>query len=175
MTSRNVEDFAREIHGLAVEKGWWDEKRPLEDATVMIHCELSEAVEEYRNGHGFTEIYYNDDGKPEGVPVELADAVIRLLDAAVEYAPHYMEPRLRDELPEAFGVFIERCHDLVSCIARGGDTTTQHFRLQDRTYMRLIGLIEAWFETNGMDLWRVCRMKHEYNKTRPYRHGGKRM
>lgn len=174
MTSNAIEDFAHEIHTLAVEKGWWSEKRPLEDATVMIHCELSEAVEEYRNGHGLTEIYYNDDGKPEGVPVELADAVIRTLDTAVKYNPYYLESRLLDELPDTFSVFIERCHTLICCIS-DSYSLTRLLRLPTTNYARLIGLIEAWFEANGMDLWRVCRMKHEYNKTRPYRHGNKRM
>lgn len=45
--------------------------------------ELSEAVEEIRAGHGVTE-KYEKDGKPEGFPIELADAVIRILDLAEE-------------------------------------------------------------------------------------------
>lgn len=42
--------------------------------------ELSEAVEELRNGHAPGEIYYGPDGKPEGFPVEIADCIIRLGD-----------------------------------------------------------------------------------------------
>ena len=38
--------------------------------------------EEWRNGHDVTENYFNESkpDKPEGVPTELADVVIRILD-----------------------------------------------------------------------------------------------
>lgn len=42
--------------------------------------ELSEAVEEIRNGNDVSHIYYSEGGKPEGFPVEVADAIIRLGD-----------------------------------------------------------------------------------------------
>ena len=48
---------------------------------MLIVTELAEAVEELRDGRGITETYERD-GKPEGFPVELADAVIRALDLA---------------------------------------------------------------------------------------------
>lgn len=47
-----------------------------------MHSELSEALEEIRNGHAVTEIYYGKEGKPEGVPVEFADAIIRICESA---------------------------------------------------------------------------------------------
>lgn len=43
---------------------------------ALIHAEVSEVLEEFRAGHKATETYYAEDGKPEGVPSELADAVI---------------------------------------------------------------------------------------------------
>ena len=78
---------------------------------ALIHSEVSEALEEYRNGHGATEIYFSDNGKPKGIPTELADVIIRVLDYC-GYA--------------------------------------------------------------GIDIDAAISQKHEYNKSRPYRHGGKK-
>lgn len=50
---------------------------------ALITTEVSEAIEEIRNGHYPNETYFGPDGKkPEGVPSELADVVIRAYDVA---------------------------------------------------------------------------------------------
>lgn len=68
------------IGEINVEKGWRSlERRPAE-ILALVHSEVSEALEEIRNGHEPTDIYFGDKGKPEGYLVELADAVIRILD-----------------------------------------------------------------------------------------------
>jgi hypothetical protein len=61
--------------------GFHDVGRSFGDVVALIHSELSEALEEFREGRGEGETYYRN-GKPEGVGVEMADAVIRIMDWA---------------------------------------------------------------------------------------------
>lgn len=74
------------VHHLARDKGWWDdEDRSFAEQVLNMQAELSEAWEEWRAGHDMTEVYYGPDGKPEGISVELADTVIRILDTCERY------------------------------------------------------------------------------------------
>lgn len=56
------------------------EKATLERKLLLVIGEIVEAHEELRSNHSPTEVYFSDGNKPEGFPVEIADAVIRLLD-----------------------------------------------------------------------------------------------
>ena len=68
-----------DVYKNAVEHGWWDEPRAFSEIIALCHSELSEALEESRNGKKPNEIYYLN-GKPEGIPIELADCIIRIFD-----------------------------------------------------------------------------------------------
>lgn len=104
----NLNEWAKAIHENAKDHGWWDNERSFAEVVALCHSELSEALEEDRKGNGL-KIYYREDGKPEGLPVEMADCLIRILD---------------------------------------------------------------WFGLHPeIDVEGIVAMKHEFNKTRPYKHG----
>lgn len=75
-----------EAHVNARNKGWYDDG-PRETGTLLalVHSELSEALEEVRDGVPLDEIRYAPNGKPEGFVVELADAIIRIADMCGYY------------------------------------------------------------------------------------------
>lgn len=53
----------------------------------LITTEVAEAIEEVRHGHAMNEVYYSGEtNKPEGVPSELADSMIRIFDIANAYS-----------------------------------------------------------------------------------------
>jgi NTP pyrophosphatase (non-canonical NTP hydrolase) len=81
---RKMNSLQRMVHALAIEKGWWPADEPINigERLLLVSSEITEAFEEYREGKGLTLIYEEPDGKPCGFPIELADAVIRLLDLA---------------------------------------------------------------------------------------------
>lgn len=105
-----INKLCQDAHSISREKGWYSEgERNVGELIALIHSELSEALEEFRNGHKATEVYYPKPPeqdildelladkiitqaefdkmggepklpKPEGVPIEIADAVIRIAD-----------------------------------------------------------------------------------------------
>ena len=88
------------IHETAVSKGWWDEERNTGEILCLIHSEVSEALEAYRDPkHDITEIWTELDGngvvKPEGFTVELADVLIRILDVVQHHELPFTEALLQ--------------------------------------------------------------------------------
>ena len=106
-----VNEFAKEVHENAVAHGWWETARSFPEVAALIHSEVSEALEVCEFEGACDKDEKTGTCKPEGVAVELCDAIIRILD--------YL------------------------------------------AYM-------------GVDVEAVLMAKHEYNKGREYRHGGKR-
>ena len=108
-----INEVVHQAYQTAKEKGWHDEPKSFGDDMALIHSEVSEALEAFRdNGQPTLMWYVGDDSKPEGVPSELADIVIRVADVCGKY---------------------------------------------------------------GIDLESAIETKMAFNKTRPFRHGGKKL
>jgi NTP pyrophosphatase (non-canonical NTP hydrolase) len=123
----NLNNLIKEACEIAKEKGWHDKPVEFAEYIANIYAEISEAWEEWRNNYALNEIYavtnteciIRNTGdikhrgyKPCGIPIELADVVIRICDM---------------------------CGNL------------------------------------GIDLEQAIELKMAYNRTRPYRHNGKRV
>lgn len=67
-----IDQLVREAHGTALDKGWWIFPRTDLEIHALIHSEISEATEAFR------------DGKENLQVEELADAVIRIADLCGE-------------------------------------------------------------------------------------------
>jgi NTP pyrophosphatase (non-canonical NTP hydrolase) len=104
-----IRKLQKRAHATATEKGWWEDRDPEDEQTVLaclalVHSEISEAVEAVRDEGVHSRVEYIIDNKPLGLAVELADAVIRIadlceaigidLDDAIEAKMEYNETRL---------------------------------------------------------------------------------
>lgn len=85
MTS--LDQWAENINAWAETKGWNEEMPSQAEWIALAHSELSEALEAHRDGTGVGMVYV--DGKPEGVAVEYADCIIRILHW---FARHDLSP-----------------------------------------------------------------------------------
>lgn len=80
----DIKEASIAIHKTAVEHGWWENgDRNIGEVLMLIVTEASEAFEHYRHGQDINEVFYHGaDDKPDGMPIELADIIIRVLDFA---------------------------------------------------------------------------------------------
>lgn len=80
-TYPELNQLAKEMLRIAEDHGFTvkPEDAGIDRALLLIISEICEGNEELRDGRGVNEIYYREiDGKPEGFPIEIADALIRL-------------------------------------------------------------------------------------------------
>ena len=183
----DLKALQREAHAIAKEHGWYDTERSFGDLIALVHSELSRALEAYRE-HGDVKQHLDYRWAPyghpslNGVPYELADVVIRVADMAEWYeenlAPYVSEFDRRggqlayEGLAQTFGEWVVVLHMTLS------DACTAWYVREDRclwfnALARAVALTYHMAAHYGIDLDAAIEAKMQYNRTRPYRHGGK--
>lgn len=199
-----LNEFAKEVHANAVAHGWWDTERDPAEIIALIHSEWSEALEEYRAGrpmvwyacgeqpNGNGEICNPQDEydctnygresecryrgkKPEGVAVELIDGCIRILDFAAHEKVSLKFENIEELFPN-FPTQITALHYYTSSVMNyvGSNGKLKAPNRIPELLGEMIDNVFKYIRTQGIDPEKIMLEKHEYNKTRPYRHGGKK-
>ena len=87
-----INELCEQAHAIAKLKGWWDEERNVGELMMLMVSDVAEAFEHYRDGRTINSHFesggskWTKDGwvnytdKPDGIPIELADVVIRIAD-----------------------------------------------------------------------------------------------
>lgn len=192
----NLNALRDEVFEINKVNGWHEEKRSFGELIALVHSEVSEALEDYRNGKAVNEVWYEykykgvtikecvssvieDDrnevlGKPCGIPSELADIVIRILDICGLYKwdveeTHEHSIGERELKGKTFLESISEIHLELSQAYIYRDAADSALDCLDST----IQIIEYICRQSDIDLKSIIRQKLEYNKTRGYKHGGK--
>ena len=89
--AKGLNDYVDDVSAWCERKGWREDvrsERPNSagDLLMLVVTELAEALEEVRDHHGLNEVCHVEDKhgrqRPGGVPIELADVLIRIFDIA---------------------------------------------------------------------------------------------
>lgn len=216
-TKSSIRELCERSHTISKEKGWLDgSARPVHLIVSLFQSELFEAFEDWRGNHRLDEVYYEQKGpenrvfsakeveawdprdrhqlKPCGIPIELADFVIRIAQhcgtenidiekAVLEMGDFVNRGNIESDYAKWMAWMNVTCsliilstspayssavHPVASNFVEGRQPTAENL-------LALLFLSTfAFADHHGIDLWSAINEKEAFNRTRPHRHGGKK-
>jgi NTP pyrophosphatase (non-canonical NTP hydrolase) len=177
--TKTFAEMAAEVEAYCRDKGWYDQEVPFFTAMALLHEEIAEAGHAWRD-NGLKDMTPHSgepekNCKPEGVGSEFADILIRLLDDDTRYDLDLplISHRTRG-IPRVTGEFMIDVNMLHGLVARASMEWSDHPSFSAINLAGLLGFLELLCERYGIDLRAEYERKMRYNRTRPYRHGGRR-
>jgi hypothetical protein len=182
-----LRELTGQIREINVEKGWRAEKVTWGDLVALLHSEIGEMMDAWRRWGllDATRPVGEMPPKPEGVGSETADVVIRFLDMCDLY-PAVVEDTFLDfdlldiapqlpplGAPSTFGGWNAWLNRQASKLYPStADEPGLAASLHAVPFLRAV---VAFAEDYNINLAAEVDRKIAYNRTRPYRHGGKRL
>jgi len=167
MTKLDLNELAHQIHQQNVDLGWWDEPREAGTLLMLVVSEIAEAMEGERK-----DLMDNHLTHRKMAEVELADAVIRLLDIAGYYnltlSFNFNENNLNQELNflgKKKGSQLLAIVDIITLAAYGSLSISQ--ASSNMAISEAIEFIYYYASLYNYDIDSAMLEKIEYNRTRP--------
>lgn len=194
----DIRELCKTSHEIAKTAGWLDHPRSNADIINLFVSEISEALEDYRAHRGVNEVYYEYKGqkftkeerdrsveppakdfKPCGIPIELADLIIRICefmgtngktpDFAAVYRSLGFQPK---DLYEPSVAGVDR---FLFTLTNACVSAWHEKELYLTPLAGAIRWIEIFSRKHDIDIVAAVKEKEAYNRTRSYRHGGKKI
>jgi hypothetical protein len=191
--TKTLSEYQQEIYDINVKNGWFDDERQWGDDVALLHSEVSEAFEAFRDWgtedrtralcmHEHEEdswdgsyCHPNHLCKPQGVANEFADVLVRVLDSCqrnkidIEDVNRLADGNTWQSLNQvSFGTQMAWLHKEISKLLDEDKDVTF-------TFSFILSLLRDLNAYHGFDMYGELERKMAYNATRGYRHGNKRV
>lgn len=150
-----LNQLAYQVHCTAVTKGWWpfvDSDQNFGEVLALIHSEVSEALEAWRDGMPLHEHHYKYQNP--GRPIQMEHGKLHVDTGMRDASGEVVWQPLTKELADKLGV------------------ASKPIGVPSEMADIIIRVLDAC-AAYGIDIDRAVREKMAYNETRPMRHGGK--
>lgn len=180
------EELKDVVHLIALKNGHWDFRRNYNDFCKNLNNEFEEAEDETKKGRDITKNYSNEDGKIEGLPSELADIVIFILDyfagnnPPIKITQEWLHNDKTQLSQKSLGEIIKECKKHLTESQKlyeqyNADLTytidnmrkkTETLTKFSRELHRIIKNIQMFCESEEIDLLGAIDEKNRYNASR---------